>query len=330
MRVLITGGTGFIGRSLGAALLRQGYAVRLMGRRLDPVAPLVAAGAEAVCADLRDAAAVDAACAGVAAVCHAGALSAPWGRREEFFGVNVTGTANVVAACRRHGVGRLVAISSPAVVFAGRDIVDAREDAPYPRRFSSTYALTKRLAEELVRAAPDLPSVILRPKAVFGPGDEALLPRLVAAARAGRLPQIGAGRNLVDLTYVENVVHAIELALHSEAAPGHTYTITNGEHVPLWGLLRMVLRRLGVPARLRPVPLGAMLAVAALMEARAALSGREPLLTRYTVAILARTQTYDIGAARRDLGYTPRISVAEGVERTLVALAAPAMPEPVL
>lgn len=320
MRILITGGTGFIGRHLGGALLRQGHTVVLMGRSFEPVADLLAAGAIAAPADLRDAEAVAAACAGADAVCHAGALSAPWGRRGEFLAVNVGGTANVIAGCRRHNVRRLVLVSSPAVVFGGGDIVDATEGAPYPRRFSSAYAETKKLAEDLARAAADLPTVILRPKAVFGPGDTALLPRLIAAARAGRLPCIGDGRNLVDLTYVENVAHAIGLALSAEAAVGRTYTITNGEHVPLWPLLREVLGRLGAPARLRPMPTGLMLAVAALMEARAALTGREPLLTRYTVAILARTQTYDITAARRDLGYAPLVSVAEGVERTLGAL----------
>lgn len=327
MRVLVTGGTGFIGRHVGATLLRRGHAVRLMGRDLARAAALQAAGAELVYADLRDGAAVVAACEGVDAICHAGALSAPWGRRADFLAVNLGGTANVLAGCRRHGVGRLVAISSPAVVFAGRDVVAAAENTPYPRRFSSHYALSKKLAEELVRGAPDVPAVILRPKAVFGPGDEALLPRLVAAARAGRLPRIGHGRNLVDLTYVDNVVHAVELTLTTERALGHTYTITNGEHVPLWELLRSVLERLGVPARLRPLPLGLMLVVAGLMEARAAVTGREPLLTRYTVAILARTQTYDISAARRDLGYAPLVSVTEGVERTLAALGAPAAVE---
>ncbi|NTU85168.1 MAG: NAD(P)-dependent oxidoreductase, partial [Chloroflexales bacterium] len=165
MRVLITGGTGFIGRRLGAALLRRGYTVQLMGRTFAPVSDLLASGAVAVPADLRDANAVAAACAGVDAVCHAGAYSAPWGRRADLFAVNVEGTAHVIAGCRRHAVRRLVAISSPAVVFAGRDLVAATEDAPYPRRFSSTYALTKKLAEDVVRAAPDVPAVILRPKA---------------------------------------------------------------------------------------------------------------------------------------------------------------------
>jgi nucleoside-diphosphate-sugar epimerase len=321
MRVLVTGGTGFLGQHIAARLLRDGHSVRLLGRDFAALNPAIAADIEAVRADLREREAVVAACRGADAVVHSGALSAPWGPRAVFEAVNVGGTAAVVEGCRRHGVGRLVQISSPAVVFTGRDHVGATEGAPYPRRFSSHYAASKAAAEGLLRAARDLPSVILRPKAVFGPGDRSLLPRLIAAARAGRLPQIGDGRNLVDLTYVENVAHAVALALPSDAAVGRTYHITNGEHVALWGLIRDVLGRLGIPARLRPVPLPAMELIAALMEARAALSGREPLLTRYTVAILARTQTYDIAAARRDLGYAPPLSVAEGVERTLAELA---------
>jgi nucleoside-diphosphate-sugar epimerase len=291
-----------------------------MGRDFADVSDLLAAGAAPVRADLRDHPAVIAACAGMDAVIHAGALSAPWGPRRDFLAINLGGTAAVIAGCRRHGVARLVAISSPAVVFTGRDHVLTTEAAPYPRRPSSIYAHSKRLAEELVRAAPDVPAVTLRPKAIFGPGDRALLPRIIAAARAGRLPQVGGGHNLVDLTYVENVAHAIELALTAPAAVGRTYHITNGEHVHLWGLIRDVLGRLGVPARLRTVPLPIMLAAATAMEARAAISGREPLLTRYSVAILARTQTYDIAAARRDLGYQPIFSVAEGVERTMQVL----------
>jgi nucleoside-diphosphate-sugar epimerase len=320
MRVLVTGGTGFLGQHIAARLLRDGHAVRLLGRDFAALSPAIAADVEAVGADLRDREAVIAACKGVGAVIHSGALSAPWGPRAVFEAVNVGGTAAVVEGCRRHGAGRLVQISSPAVIFTGRDHVGTTEAAAYPRRFSSHYAASKAAAEGVVRAARDLPSVILRPKAVFGPGDRSLLPRVIAAARAGRLPQIGDGRNLVDLTYVENVAHAAALALASQAAVGNTYHITNGEHVPLWPLIREVLSRLGIPARLRPAPLPAMLLAAALMEAGAALSGREPLLTRYTVAILGRTQTYDIAAARRDLGYAPPFSVAEGVARTVAHL----------
>jgi nucleoside-diphosphate-sugar epimerase len=210
------------------------------------------------------------------------------------------------------------------VIFDGHDHVELTEAAPYPRRFTSIYSLTKKLGEDRVNAAAraGIETVIVRPKAIFGPGDRALLPRLVAAAERGRLPQIGDGRNRVDLTFVENVVHALLLAQRAPAAVGHTYTITNGEHVPLWEAIRAVLRRLGLSDQLRQVPLRTVLAAAGLMELRAVVTGQEPLLTRYSAAILARTQTYDIRAARRELGYEPVVSFAEGMERTLTVLLA--------
>lgn len=325
MNILVTGGTGFLGRHLARALMLRGNRVYLLGRNFTQARDLLSLGAQQVQADLRDQQATIAACVGMQAVFHVGALSAPWGRRADFFAINVDGTANVIAGCQRHGVKRLIYVSSPSVVFDGRDQQNLSESAPYPHRFASIYSLTKKLGEDLVNhaASAGLPTVILRPKAIFGPGDTSLLPRLIAAARRGRLPQIGDGRNLVDLTYIDNVVHALLLALDAPAAVGRTYTITNGEHVPLWHVIRTVLQHQGLSTKLRRVPLNVVLLVAAIMEARAAITGREPLLTRYSAAILARTQTYTISAAQRDLDYAPQVSVAEGITRTLATLSIP-------
>jgi 2-alkyl-3-oxoalkanoate reductase len=324
MKILVTGGTGFLGQYLTRALLAQGHRVHILGRNFAhaKVQELIAGGAIPISADLRYGAAVEAACPGIDVVCHAGALSAPWGKRVDYYDINVGGTEAVLAGCLAHGVRRLIYISSPSVVFDGRDQQLVSEEIPYPRRFTSIYSLTKKLGEDRVNAAAatGLQTVILRPKAIFGPGDQSLLPRLIAAARQKRLPQIGDGCNLVDLTYVENVVHALVLALDAQAAIGKTYTITNDEHVPLWDVIRGVLSQLNLSTNLRQIPLAVALNVALLMEMRAALTGREPLLTRYTATILARTQTYDISAAKRDLGYAPCASIAEGTERTLEAL----------
>lgn len=322
MKVLVTGATGCVGQHSVAALLREGVHVRALGRDSARSAALQALGAEIVRADLRDRSAVIAACAGCDAVLHLGALSAPWGKRADFLQINVGGTASVIAGCRLHGVARLVYVSSPSVIFTGRDHTLLTEDAPFPRRFASTYSWTKKLGEDLVREAQvdGIETVILRPKAVFGPGDTSLLPRILASARAGRLPQIGDGTNMVDLTYVENVAHALLLALRSKKAIGGVYTITNDEHPRLWDVIHEVLERFGLSTDLRHVPLPLARIVAGLMELQAVWTGHEPLLTRYTVAILGRTQTYDIRAAKRDLGYQPLVSLAEGIQRTLVAL----------
>ena len=322
MHILVTGGTGFVGQHLGAALLEHGHRVFLLGRDFGRSEHLLAAGANAVRADLRDRAAVWAACAGMDAVFHVGALSAPWGRAADFHAINVGGTEHVLAGCEQHNVGRVVVVSSPSVVFNGRDQHLLTDAAPYPSHFVSTYSLTKKLAEDRVHAAiaRGLPAVIVRPKAIFGPGDTTLLPRIIAAARRGRLPQIGNGRNQVDLTYVGNVVHALLLALDAPTAVGNTYTITNAEHPRLWDVIRTVLRRLDINADLRVLPLHVALMAARLLEFRASITKREPLLTRYAVAILARNQTYDISAAERDLAYTPLVSLAEGIETTLATL----------
>jgi nucleoside-diphosphate-sugar epimerase len=319
MRILVTGGTGFVGQHLVRALIERGHRVWMLGRHFDRAGPLIEIGATRVQADLRDRAAIMAACAQMDAVYHTGALSAPWGRGADFHAINVGGTEHVIAGCVRHNVGRLIAVSSPSVLFNGRDQYLLTDAAPYPARFISTYSATKKLAEDRVNAAirQGLPALIVRPKAIFGPGDTTLLPRLIQAARLGRLPQIGAGRNLVDLTYVDNVVHALLLALDASAALGNTYTITNDEHVLLWDVIKAVLRQLGIPAQLRRIPVAAAMIAAWLMEARAHVTGSEPRLTRYSVAVLARTQTYDITAARRDLRYAPTVSVAEGIRRTL-------------
>ncbi len=317
--IVVTGGTGFLGNAVVRSLLASGEAVRAIGRNPERCAVLESLGVTVLRGDLRDADFVTRACIDAQAVIHAGALSEPFGPREIFHASNVVGTRNVVEACLRQRVERLVHISSPAVVFDGHDQVNAREDVPYPTRFSSNYAWSKRLAEECVRDAK-MDTVILRPKAIFGEGDVALLPRIIRAARLGRLPQIGHGRNRVDITHVDNVVHAICLALKAPLAVGNVYTITNDEHVALWPMITRVLASLGLRTELRRVSLFAALALGRALEFYAHLAGGEPLLTRYTVSILAREQTYDISAAQRDLGYAPVTSFEQGFEATLAAL----------
>jgi 2-alkyl-3-oxoalkanoate reductase len=321
--VLVTGASGFVGRHLVTELARRGVLVRAQGRRADRIPAL--AGLSPVVAALDQTAALAAAAEGCDAVVHCAALSSPWGRRADFVAANVDGTSALLRAAAQAGVRRFVHLSSPAVCFAGDDLVNVPETPPLLSGHLSAYGQTKAVAELLVHDAADtLETVILRPKAIYGPGDTAIVPRLLAAARAGRLRQIGDGRNLVDITYVDDVVASICCALTSTRAVGQVCTITGGEHVPLWDMIRELLRGTGLPSPSGSVPLAVALPVARGLELLAAVTGREPTLTRYSVAILARTQTYDITRARDLLGFVPQIRASIGVARTIDALRAAA------
>jgi 2-alkyl-3-oxoalkanoate reductase len=319
MKILVTGGTGFLGRYLVSALLDRGHRVYLMGRDFSGVQDLIADGAVPVSCDLRHDEAVRAACAGMNTVYHMGALVSQWGARSEFLAVNVEGTASVLAGCREHAVKRCIYLSSTCITLSGQDQSNDTEQAPYGQRFTSLYALSKQRAECLVKAATDVQTVIIRPSVVFGPGDK-WLSGVVEAACKQRLYQFGNGQNQVDVTYVDNVVHALMLALYAGAAAGKTYIITNDEHIVLWDMIRTLLYRLKCPTGVRYVPLPIARAAAAAMEQRASLDGTRPLFTRFAINLLASTQTYDISAARHDLNYKPIVSVSEGIERTIKSL----------
>jgi nucleoside-diphosphate-sugar epimerase len=323
MRVLVTGATGFIGGHLVTALRARHDTVVAMGRDWARLRALAAIGATPLQTTLTDRASMSRAWEGAEAVFHVGARSAPWGDYDGFHAANVIGTRNVIEQCIEQRVPRLVHVSSPSVTFHNRDQFEIDESTPYPRRFLSPYSLTKKLAEDLVNQARDkLEVVIIRPKAVFGPGDRSLLPRIVSAAMAGRLRQVGDGRNLVDLTYVDNVVRALLLAAHRSVAAGRTYYVTNGEHVPLWPLIRTVISAHGCSADLPPASFRLAYAAASFMELWAWRTGIEPPMTRYAVAALGRSQTYNIDAARRELGYVPGPSVADGLRTTLSQIGA--------
>jgi nucleoside-diphosphate-sugar epimerase len=322
--VLVTGGTGFLGRHLVDRLLAAGRPVTVLARR--PAPDLVARGVRFVAADLDDAAAVAAACAGAETVFHVAAKVGVWGRYGDFHRANVLGTRAILAGCRAHGVKHLVYTSTPSVVYNGRDLAGADESLPLTTACPSPYPLTKAIAEREVLAAdsPALRTVALRPHLIWGVGDPHLVPRILARARAGRLRIVGPGRNSVDMVHVAN---AADAHLGAEAAlrrgtSGRAYFITNGEPVGLWDWINGLLVALGEPPVTRRISLGAASAVGGVCEAlwRVLPLRGEPPMTRFVAAELAKDHWFSIAAARRDLGYEPKVTMAQGTAELVASL----------
>jgi nucleoside-diphosphate-sugar epimerase len=322
--VLVTGATGFLGGALARRLaLVEGARVTAVGRRASAGERLAqeTRGAQLrfVRADLAEPGAAEAACAGQAIVFHCAARAGAWGAYADFQRDNVIVTNNISAGCQSAGA-RLVHVSTPSVCFADRPRLNVSESDPLPAKQLSHYAATKLLAEQAVSAAAaqGLRAIAIRPRAIFGPRDTTLLPRLIQRLALGRLPILGDGRNQADLTYVDNVVDALLLCAQApEALLGRTFHITNGEPVRLWAAIGQLCQSLGYPRPRRRVPLPVALALASASEwAHAALRRPgEPAWTRYGVRLLALDATLDIRAARRDLGYTPRVGTADGLAR---------------
>ena len=206
------------------------------------------------------------------------------------------------------------------------------ESVPYPAHHEAHYPHTKALAEQLVRAANDaqLATVSLRPHLIWGPGDNHLLPRMLARARAGQLRRIGSRQPLIDTVHVDNAADAHLLAADRLApgspVAGKVYFISQGEPVPTWEMVNRLLQAAGAPTVTRTVPLWLAMMLAWVFETAHRLTNNpnEPRLTRFVVRELSTAHWFDISAARRDLGYAPRISIAEGLAQLRAATQADA------
>jgi nucleoside-diphosphate-sugar epimerase len=324
---LVTGGTGFVGRRIVERLLSQGRSVTVVGRT--PAPDLEKRGVRFIAASVEDAGAMRSACEGMESVFHVAAKVGVWGRYSDFHRVNVLGTRAVIAGCKASGVRRLIHTSTPSVVYNGRDLAGADESLPLVTRCPSPYPLTKAAAETEVLSAngPDLATIALRPHLIWGKGDPHLVPRLLASARAGRLRLVGEGTNRVDMVHIENATDAhiaAEKALAKPGSPaaGRAYFITNGEPVKLWEWINALLVALGEPPVTKRISLRAASAIGRGCEIAWSLLpvGAEPPMTRFIAAELAKDHWFDISAAMRDIGYAPRISMAEGTRELVASL----------
>jgi 2-alkyl-3-oxoalkanoate reductase len=321
MRALVTGGGGFLGGAIVRLLRERGEVVCSFSRGTYPA--LESLGVEQIQGDLGDRAALTAAAAGCDVVYHVAAKAGVWGPWDEYYRANVVGTENVVAACRVNGVRRLVFTSSPSVTFDGVDQNGANESEPYPKHFLAHYPDTKALAEQAVLAAngPELATVALRPHLIWGPGDPHLIPRLIERARTGRLKRIGRESKLVDTTYVDNAatahVQAADRLAPGSAVAGKAYFLSQGEPEPLWDFVNRVLAAAMLPPVTRSVPAGVAYAAGAVLESVYGLLRLrgEPPMTRFVARQLSTAHWFDLTAARRDFGYAPAVSTADGLRR---------------
>ncbi len=317
--LVVTGGGGFLGSAVVRKLISKGYRVSSFSRHFHEC--LKELGVDQLQGDLTDAKAVTEAFKGAGAVFHVAAKPGIWGAFDDYWQVNVKGTENVIAACFENQVGQLIYTSSPSVIFNGKDMENVDESTPYPEKYPAPYPETKAMAEQRVRQAVEkgLHAIILRPHLIWGPGDNHLVPGIVN--RAGRLRQVGRSDDRVDFVYVDNAADAHILALEklreTPSLSGNVYFISQGDPVSKWEMADAFLRAAGKPPIKGRMSARTAYVAGALFEFvyRFLKIRKEPPLTRFAAGELATSHWFDISRARKDLGYDPKISTREGLER---------------
>ena len=316
-KVLVTGATGFLGKYMVAELVDNGYEVIAQGRNEDRLNQLIKDyKIPTLKCSLSEIGNID---LEIDYVIHGAALSTVWGKWQDFYSSNVEGTESIISFCRKNKVKRLVYVSTPSVYTDKKHRFNISENDYDKKNKLNFYIKSKLMAEELVNKAYEngLSTVIIRPRGLFGIGDTSLIPRLINANETIGIPLFNNGTNLVDITCVENVALSLRLAMEAENAAGRTYNITNGEPMEFKMILEKLFKKIGKKPRYKRLPLGFVYCVATVLESFYKLFGiyKEPALTRYTVLTLGYSQTLNIEQAKSDFGYSPKITIEEGIQK---------------
>jgi nucleoside-diphosphate-sugar epimerase len=315
MKIVVTGGTGFLGREIVNRLMIAGHEVVALSRGQTTSRDQSNAVRFVQC-DINNRESLILAFESCDCVVHSAALSSPWGSRKDFLRQNAEGTASVVSACETTGVRRLVHISSSSVYFSFHDQHSILEDCVLPKPVNA-YAESKQKAEIAVSRFKD-EVFILRPRGIYGPGDLHLLPRLLRVMKSRPLPLLRSGEALVDITDVSVVADAVLNMIEAEKTGAGTYNVSHGEPISIRALVNYISAGLNVPCRWRKLPVAMALSAARLLETMARIDPRnnEPLVTAYSLGLFAYSHSLDISKAQRELNWRPKLSLHDGLQRT--------------
>ena len=316
-RVLVTGATGFLGKYLVEELINNGYEVVAQGRKENILNNLKEQyKVNILKCSLNEIKNID---MNIDCVIHAAALSTVWGKWQDFYDSNVLGTENVIKFCLKNNVRRLIYVSSPSVYSAKFDRFNIKEEDFDKNNKLNFYIKSKILAEDLINKIDNqkLETVIIRPRGLFGIGDTSLVPRLINANIKIGIPLFNDGRNVVDITCVENVAYSLRLAMEKEEANGNIYNITNGDPTEFKNILDKLFTELEERANYRKMNINLMYFVASVIELFYKLFRiyKEPMITKYTIATLGYSQSLNIEKAKKDLDYNPKITLEEGIKK---------------
>ena len=326
MRILVTGGGGFLGSYIIKELLKNpSYIVTNFSRHAYP--SLEDIGVPTIKGNLQNVEDINRALdQGFDAIFHVAALAGVWGKYEDYYGINYLGTKNLLEAAKSKGIKRFVYTSTPSVVFDKSDLMGVGEERPYAEKFLNAYSETKTMAEKLVLQMNDSESFLtcaLRPHLIWGPGDPHLFPRVIQKGKEGKLRIVGDGENLVDIIYVENAarahVQAFEHLSPGSRVCGQAYFLGQERPVKLWDFINQVLGMVKVEPVMNSIDVETAYRLGWFLEKMFKLLGiqkPEPPMTRFVALNLGKSHYFSHEKARRDFGYTPHVSIEEGLKRT--------------
>lgn len=321
MKVAVTGAGGFLGRALALDLLESGHEPVAIIKKESDAEEFENGALKIICQDLSD----PEGCTGIFkdcdAVVHCAALRRDFGGRRDFQKMNIDVTRNVMENVLKEGIAKVIHISTTDIYGNERSHVGTDEEADYGERIVDLYTWSKIEGEKIVVRMTEenkLPAVILRPGHIWGPGERRILPFMVRNIKSRRLALINNGDNFLSLTYIENVIQAIKLALEKEETKGKIYNITDGSRITSKRFITDIISILGIDFRLRNGFYPLMYGVASLTELYYGLVMRKsrPPFTRYMARFLHYDSSFNISRASRELGYSPKISYKEGLTLT--------------